>query len=101
MKKIIVNENMEFATMEEVAEYISENTDYEEYDEELDDCNDEVKIGCCTFYPSEILRKCDPIAYRCGFDDFKSFVYGDVLCDLERGELIIRDYDIKYVEEDE
>ena len=101
MKKIIVNENMEFATMEEVAEYISENTDYEEYDEDLDNCYGEVKIGCCTFYPSEILRECDPIAYRCGFDDFKSFVYDDVLCDLERGEVIIRDYDIKYVEEDE
>lgn len=101
MKKIIVNENMEFATMEEVAEYISENVSFEEYDEDLDSCYDEVKIGCCTFYPSEILQTCDPIAYNCGFADFKSFIYDDVLYDLERGETIIRDYDIKYVEEDE
>lgn len=101
MKKIIVNENMEFATMEEVAEYISENVSFEEYSEDLDDCYGEIKIGCCTFLASQVLEVCDPIAYHCGFDDFKSFVYEDVLCDLERGELIIRDYDIKYVKEDE
>lgn len=31
----------------------------------LDECYDEVKIGCLTFSPSQIIKKCDPVALRC------------------------------------
>lgn len=42
------------------------------YDELLDDCYPVYKIGDLTFYPSQILKECDPIAYRCGLSDFES-----------------------------
>lgn len=31
-----------------------------------------VKIGRLEFYPSRILRECDPIAYRCGLNDYEN-----------------------------
>ena len=34
------------------------------FDEMLDECYPVVKIGELTFYPSQILKECDPIAYR-------------------------------------
>ena len=34
------------------------------FDEMLDDVYPVYKIGELTFYPSQILKECDPIAYR-------------------------------------
>jgi hypothetical protein len=36
----------------------------EAFDNALDDCYEPFKIGEMTFYASDILRECDPIAYR-------------------------------------
>ena len=36
----------------------------DEYDEMLDDCHETYNLGGMTFYPSDILKSCDPIAYR-------------------------------------
>ncbi len=41
-----------------------ENTTYGEFDEYLDDSFEEYKIGNLTFYPSQILRNCDKVAYE-------------------------------------
>ena len=41
--------------------------------DQFDECLDEagsIEVAGCTFYPSQILKKCDPIAYRCGLNDF-------------------------------
>ena len=41
--------------------------------DQFDECLDEaggVKVAGCTFYPSQILKECDPVAYRCGLNDF-------------------------------
>lgn len=43
----------------------------EQYDEFLDECYEEFKIGYLTFSPSQILSECDPIAYRCGKGDYE------------------------------
>lgn len=43
---------------------------YDEYDNWLDELQEPYKVGCCTFYPSEVLKRCDEIAYNCGYDDF-------------------------------
>ena len=43
---------------------------YAIYDEMLDDCIGSVKIGYGEYSPSQILKNCDPIAYRCGFIDW-------------------------------
>lgn len=44
----------------------------ESYDDMLDECYEPYKIGCCTFYASQVLKECDPIAYRCGLSDYQS-----------------------------
>ena len=55
----------------------------EHYDDMLDDAYDEIRIGVCTFTASQILRECDPIAYRCGIDDFVNADLEDALYNFE------------------
>lgn len=43
-----------------------------EFDEFLDDCHETYNLGGMTFYPSDILKSCDPIAYRCAKSDYES-----------------------------
>ena len=43
-----------------------------EFDEVLDDCHETYDLGGMTFYPSDILKSCDPIAYRYGKSDYES-----------------------------
>jgi hypothetical protein len=43
---------------------------YMMYDNMLDECFETVRIGSLTYAPSDVLRKTDPIAYRCGFLDY-------------------------------
>jgi hypothetical protein len=40
------------------------------YDDMIDECYGEFKIGVCTFSASRILRELDPIAYECGYYDW-------------------------------
>jgi hypothetical protein len=42
----------------------------EEFDNALDECNEEVKIGGCTYSPSYVLKNIDETAYRCGLNDY-------------------------------
>lgn len=84
-----------------ITDFVDEN-----YDEMLDDCNDPYKIGTLTFYPSEILSKCDPVAYRCGISDeisnqieeaeYELYNYG--ICEFDKFTFEITD---KYDEDDE
>ena len=41
------------------------------FDEMLDETYPVVKIGELTFYPSQILKQCDPIAYRIGVSEYE------------------------------
>ena len=43
-----------------------------EFDEFLDDCHETYNLGGMTFYPSDVLKSCDPIAYRCAKSDYES-----------------------------
>ena len=47
-------------------EYVSSEA---EYDEMLDS-EGEVNVNGLSFYPSDIIKNCDPIAYRCGKNDY-------------------------------
>jgi hypothetical protein len=40
------------------------------FDEYLDDANEPINIGFGTFYASEILKRCDNVAYRMGVSEF-------------------------------
>ena len=42
----------------------------DQFDDELDESIPEIKIGCLTYSPSHVLKKVDPIAYRCSLNDF-------------------------------
>ena len=42
------------------------------FDEALDESWGTFKIADMTFYPSQILKECDPIAYRCSLSDIES-----------------------------
>ena len=44
------------------------------FDESLDEAGS-IKVAGCTFYPSQILKECDPVAYRCGLNDFADFAF--------------------------
>lgn len=47
--------------------------DPEDHVEKYDDLLDEdgaVMVGGCEFFPSRILSELDPIAYRCGLNDY-------------------------------
>ena len=54
---------------------------YDMYDQMIDDCSEEVKIGNITFSPSRVLKELDPIAYRCGLGDYlDSLAQDGVFC---------------------
>ena len=47
--------------------------DPDDYEDQFDDMLDEsgtVEAGGYSFYPSRILEELDPVAYRCGLNDF-------------------------------
>lgn len=47
------------------------------YDDMIDGCDDLVVIGSMTYAPSRVLKDTDPIAYRCGFNDWLDAVMSD------------------------
>ena len=49
---------------------ISERVAEEMYDEMLDDCEGPVELCGMTYSASHVLRVVDPVAYRCGFNDY-------------------------------
>lgn len=55
---------------------ITENTLNEWYQEALDEAG-EVQIAGHTFSPSQILKECDPIAYRTGLSDYADSLQRD------------------------
>lgn len=48
-----------------------------QYDDMLDLCHEQVKIGELTFNPSDVIFNCDPVAYRCGLIDYISSIEED------------------------
>ena len=52
-------------------EYSLDNAaDKAAYDDMLNECAGEVRIGSLVFDPARIVEELDPIAYRCGFNDW-------------------------------
>lgn len=55
----------------------------ERYDDNLDDDYGYFHMGDLVFSASQILKTCDPIAYRCGLGDYQSWYLGDSQYELE------------------
>ena len=36
------------------------------FEELLDECYPEVKVGCCTFSPSQVMKELDPVCFEIG-----------------------------------
>ncbi len=71
------------------------------YDDFINENYEEVKIGYCTFYASDILKKLDPIAYNCGLDDYVSTQLEDYFYELERfGSVNVDNFDFEIIEEE-
>jgi len=49
---------------------ITETEALEMFNEMLDDCEGPVELCGMTYSASNVLREIDPVAYRCGFNDY-------------------------------
>jgi len=59
---------------------------HERYDDMLDECCDEVRIGSLSYMPSRALKEVDPIAYRVGFSDWLDSELGETITDVDPNE---------------
>ena len=50
-------------------EYEASESDFNDF---LDDCYESVTIAGMVFYASDVLKSCDPVAYRCAKSDYES-----------------------------
>lgn len=95
----VTQEEFEERLEEEIGEYVRDN-----YDELLDEAYDSYKIGYCEFYASEVLKRCDVVAYNCGLNDYIDSELSEATWSLERyGVYEVNDYEfeIEEVEEEE
>jgi len=72
--------------IEEIKEEINtleNNENTEEYDDMLNDCYPEVKIGNMTFSPSDVLKNCDEVAYDMGLSEYNDEKLNELNEELE------------------
>jgi hypothetical protein len=53
-----------------IAEHCQPVDGEEQFAQMLDECCEELKVGCCTFSPSAVMKELDPVAFRCGVADY-------------------------------
>lgn len=61
---------------------------HELFDAMLDECHESVMIAGITFYPSDILAECDPIAYRVAFNDWTDANCSDGLHEYTESDFV-------------
>lgn len=71
----------------EEQEQLENNENTDEYDEMLDDCGIDPKI----YSASIILKRCDPIAYRCGQNDFNDGKLTEIQEEIDEKEKELKD----------
>lgn len=71
LKAAIETKNVEITAKQQELDDFEYTATVEEYDEFLD-LEGEISVAGLSFYPSTILKECDPIAYRCGKSDYES-----------------------------
>ena len=67
--------------------------------DEMIDCDGDVVIGCLTFSRSDIVRKCDPTAYRIMVNEIIDSYIEDLNYDLERMDPEFDSEDMEFVRE--
>jgi hypothetical protein len=61
---------IEIVKLKEELQRLENNENTDEYDDMLDDCNPEIKIGTLRYSPSHVLKNVDEIAYNCGMNEY-------------------------------
>jgi hypothetical protein len=51
------------------------------YEEMINECTEEMKIGYTSFEASRVLKELDPIAYDCGLSDFYDSISDEYFCE--------------------
>lgn len=64
-------------------EVITESEALERFDEMLDEVYGMAKIAGFEYRTSRALRECDPVAYRCGFNDWVDGEMADDIFEVE------------------
>ena len=67
-------------------EKMTESELEERFAELLDECYDKVKVGCCEFFPGDVLKAMDPTSFRIGVSE-------QCDSDIEDGRLVYLDGD--------
>ena len=62
-------------------ETITHDTLIEMYNDMLNECTATIQIGYIEFEPSRVLEEMDPIAYRCGLNDYYDSICDEYLCE--------------------
>ena len=72
LKRDIEDKQGEIATIQSNIETFEYTCTEEQFDDFLDDVEQSVNIYGIEFYPSDILKNCDPVAYRCAKADYEA-----------------------------
>lgn len=59
--------------------YVRKDCSKDSYDDMLDESG-AIDIGYLSFYPSDILKNCDPIAYDCGYSEYEDSCEDIYIC---------------------
>lgn len=68
----IANVNQQIEDKQKEIDRFEYSCSESEYDEFLDEIEGSVTVAGMEFYASDILKSCDPVAYRCGKIDYES-----------------------------
>ena len=58
------------AKIQEEVTFTSDAKLHDQYDDMLRECYDPMVIGCCRFTADKVLKNCDEVAYRTGFNEW-------------------------------
>ena len=71
LEEKVTSENIEALIIDEVEEQL-ENLSYDDFDDWLDEIGEPCNVGTLEYSQSQVLKNCDPIAYRvCFTDDYQ------------------------------
>lgn len=103
MKKYYVNyeEVSEEEFYEQLEDCVNEYAD-KDYDVLIDESYEPYQIEGTTFNASRILKKCDPVFYRCCVDSYASSIMDEAKYELEKPgcyEISIERFEIEEEEE--
>ena len=69
-KQVIKEKLEEIEDLKSKIDSLENGEDYESYDNMLDECSDIIKIGSLEYYPSNVLKSIDEIAYNIGYYEY-------------------------------